>query len=113
MLKPALMNQSILAGIGNILSDEILFQCRLHPKTRVSDLDRDGIKGLFRPVRRILRTEARARRESRSVPDTYLGPHRRTDHECPRCGGELGSTTVAGRTSHYCPACQGRSSCSR
>lgn len=106
MLKPALMDQSVLAGLGNVWSDEILFQCGLWPKIQLKDLSHDRLAEIYRAMRRILRTGSRVHREHRAWPRGYLVAHRDTDGHCPRCGRSLSEIKVSGRTSRYCSACQ-------
>ncbi|MGD8395625.1 MAG: DNA-formamidopyrimidine glycosylase family protein, partial [Candidatus Eiseniibacteriota bacterium] len=55
MLKTALMNQSLIAGIGNVYSDEVLFQLGLHPRTGLRALDPDALRSVWRVMRRVLR----------------------------------------------------------
>lgn len=105
-IKSWLMDQHSLAGIGNIYSDEILFQCRLHPQTPVGDLDDADIRGLYRALRRVLATAIERRAEPERLPDSYLLPHRHDGGRCPRCDTALEHTDTAGRTAWFCPRCQ-------
>jgi formamidopyrimidine-DNA glycosylase len=107
MIKPLLMNQSFIAGIGNIWADEVLFQARLHPKTKCTEISRQKAARLFRVMRRVLRRGASRAGLLRKLPKSYLLTHRDGDHRCPNCDGELATATVAGRTSRFCPRCQG------
>lgn len=106
MLKSALMNQSIIAGIGNEWSDEILFQCHFHPKTAITDLKSDDLSEVCRTGRRVLRTGSAANRNGRPLPTQYLGAHRHGDGLCPKCKSELATVKVSGRNAYYCPECQ-------
>lgn len=106
MIKPALMNQSMIAGIGNVYSDEILFQAKINPKTHVNKLSEEERKGLYRAVRRVLRTAARNGADPEKMPRGYILPHREEGGKCPVCGGKVNKVTVSGRTSYYCPRCQ-------
>jgi formamidopyrimidine-DNA glycosylase len=107
-VKSALMNQSIVAGIGNVYSDEILFQAGLHPRRRMDRLDGEDLSNLYRVMRRVLRTAARFGGDAREAPAGWLLGGRSADTPCPRCGHELESGTVAGRTAWWCPRCQQR-----
>jgi formamidopyrimidine-DNA glycosylase len=111
-LKAALMDQSLLAGIGNIYSDEILFQARLHPRTHVEDLDKSQIGKLHRVMRRVLKTAIKKGAGSDALferaPRSYLLRHRESGATCPRCGGKVRTMKAAGRTAYYCPICQRR-----
>lgn len=106
MLKSFLMNQGVMAGLGNIYADEVLFQARLHPRRRLEDLDDKKVKRLFRVMKRVLQTSADKRAEPGKLPRTYLLPHRRGDRLCPVCGGRLKTTKINNRTSWFCPRCQ-------
>ena len=106
-LKSALMDQSLLAGIGNELSDEILWRARLHPGRPASGLSGDELDRLHRALTEVLRESMRHGR----IPDEpgWLESVRGTDApRCPRCGARIERTTVAGRTAHLCPREQRR-----
>jgi len=109
-LKSALMDQALLAGIGNIYADEILFQARLHPKTPAASLSEGQQRELFRHLKRVLETAiergAGAEQLLERLPGDFLLPQRRPDGRCPRCGQALATLKSAGRTSYYCPRCQ-------
>jgi formamidopyrimidine-DNA glycosylase len=109
-VKAALMDQTVIAGIGNVYSDEILFQARLHPSTPVSKLDDRARRALFDASRRVLETAIRLGAGSEQflerLLDDYLLPHRVKDGVCPRCGGAIHMLKASGRTAYFCPACQ-------
>lgn len=107
-IKSALMNQHVLAGIGNIYSDEILFQARVYPKASPRRLGDRVIEDLFKQRRTALETAIRCRVDPERFPDSYLLPHRDTDERCPRCDANLKREKISGRTCHYCPRCQRR-----
>lgn len=103
-----LMNQSALAGIGNVYSDEILFQTRLYPKTDLRQLEHEDLHTLYRALQEVLHTASRNQARPDHMPDTYLLPRRNSRSRCPRCGGRLDSLKACGRTAWYCPQCQRR-----
>ncbi|WP_189928894.1 DNA-formamidopyrimidine glycosylase family protein [Streptomyces sulfonofaciens] len=106
-LKSALTDQSVIAGLGNLLADEILWRARLHPSEAVSGLSQEERGRLYAQVRGTVRASVRAGR----VPgrDSWLTGHRDArDAHCPRCGTALRRTRVAGRTTVWCPHCQRR-----
>lgn len=107
-LKAALMKQEIIAGIGNVYSDEILFQERLHPATAITDLDEVRLGGVFRTMRRILSQVIETGNERRGLPESLLTPHRGRDMQCPSCKGRLEKIKAAGRSAYFCPSCQAR-----
>ena len=105
-VKAVLMNQRVLAGIGNIYSDEILFQVRLHPRASVERLGYEALDGLHRATRRVLKTAIDRGASPQRLPETFLLSHRREGEKCPRGNGEIRKIKAAGRTAYYCPACQ-------
>ena len=107
-IKSALMDQSLMAGIGNECSDEILFQSRIHPKTDVQDLDRDMLKTLFSNIREVLRAKIDSNLNPENLPDSYILKNRSEGAACPNCGGEIERIKVSGRSGYYCPKCQER-----
>jgi formamidopyrimidine-DNA glycosylase len=103
-VKAALMDQTLIAGLGNLLVDEILWRARIHPRRQVSSLRRRR-KALFAAMQDTLQASIPTGR----VPaaEGWLTQVReRRDAACPRCGARLRKSTVAGRTSCWCPSCQ-------
>jgi formamidopyrimidine-DNA glycosylase len=109
-LKAVLMDQAVVAGIGNIYADEILFQARLHPQTPASSLDERARRALLGQIKAVLETAiergAGAEQFLERLPEHYLLPHREKGGKCPRCGSAIATLKSGGRTSHYCPRCQ-------
>ena len=104
-LKAFLLRQDLIAGIGNIYADEILFQARLDPARQVQTLRPAEVRRLYRSVRGVLRRAITAlSRRGRPVGD--LIAVREPGSTCPRCGGPLRVATVGGRTTYFCPRCQ-------
>jgi formamidopyrimidine-DNA glycosylase len=105
-IKPALMNQERMAGIGNIYADEILFQARQNPKIEAGKLSDQELEKLFRKTKEVLRTAIDSQANPEKMPEHYLLSHREKGSKCPVCGGNLKSEKISGRTSYYCPDCQ-------
>jgi len=106
-IKGALMNQSMIAGLGNVYTDEILFQAGIHPKTKTNTLAEDTVARLYRVMRKVvLPTVIDRRADPSQFPDDYLIPRREKDASCPKCGSELKQVKVSGRTTYLCPKCQ-------
>lgn len=105
-LKPALMKQEKLAGIGNEYSDEILFQARLSPTMKGTDLSDEQLDKLYDTMRDVLDHANDALCSGRSLPSDWISRHREKGEECPRCGGPLMRKKISGRTAYYCPECQ-------
>ncbi len=100
-VKSTLMDQSHIAGIGNVYADEILFQAGIHPETEAGALEPDQVETLHRQMRRVLEAAIDARVQD--FPEWFLLTHRGGDMRCPECGGELETTEVSGRTTYVCP----------
>ena len=98
-VKARLLDQSVLAGVGNLLADETLWQARIDPRRRVDTLGRDELTALHRA----LRTAIRAAVRHGGVHTGVVVPHRHPDGHCPRCGAVMARTTVGGRTTWFCP----------
>ncbi len=111
-IKAALMDQSLIAGIGNLFSDEILFRARIHPKAAVARLDAARIGKLYRTMRSTLRQAiARGAGDDAFIdrlPKSWFLPHRDKGAHCPRCGGPIDVLRFPGRSAYYCPRCQKR-----
>ncbi len=109
-VKSVLMDQHIIAGIGNIYSDEILFQARLNPAAPADTLAPSQIKQLFVTMRKVLETAvalgAGAEQFTARMPKGSLLPERKKGGHCPRCGSPLKILKVGGRTAYCCPQCQ-------
>jgi formamidopyrimidine-DNA glycosylase len=101
-IKAALMDQRLLAGVGNLLSDEILWRARVHPATPVPSLSHGAVDRLHAAMRDAV---AEAIRYGR-VPHGERWLTRVRDNRearCPRCGVRLQRATIAGRTACWCP----------
>jgi formamidopyrimidine-DNA glycosylase len=106
-LKPALMDQEIISGIGNIYSDEILFQAGIHPQTKTKDLDDEALKVLYESIQKSLKTAIKHQADPGQFPNHFLITKRQEGGKCPNCDGEVEKIKVSGRTGYYCPKCQG------
>ena len=105
-IKATLMNQKMLAGIGNLYSDEILFQACIHPSTRVAQLDDPTLENLHKETLRVLNTAIEREAYPQELPDSFLLSHRQEGARCPRGNGQIQKLQAAGRTAYFCPTCQ-------
>jgi formamidopyrimidine-DNA glycosylase len=106
MIKPALMDQSIIAGIGNIYSDEILFQAGVNPARQLDSLREDQLLKIFTAMKKVLNIAIRFEADPSLFPDACLLPRRVSGGLCPRCRSELKFRKISGRTAFFCPQCQ-------
>jgi formamidopyrimidine-DNA glycosylase len=98
-VKARLMDQAVIAGIGNLMADEILWRARLDPRRPAAELDDAEIDRLWRDMRTIIRMSMR--RGHAGI--TEVIPERRRGGHCPRCGAEMIRGVVGGRTTFWCP----------
>jgi formamidopyrimidine-DNA glycosylase len=101
-IKGLLMNQQVLAGIGNIYSDEILFQAGIHPKRKVPELQDTEKKKIYDCLKEVLQIAIKRRVGKKGWPEKWLLPHRKPGKKCPHCGGEIRRLKVAGRSAYFC-----------
>jgi len=105
-IKSLLLRQDLIAGIGNIYADEILWQARVHPARPVHRLRHGELARLYRIVRRVLRRAVtHLSRYGRPV-GRFLEVRGERDMPCPRCGRPIRAASIAGRTTYFCPHCQ-------
>jgi formamidopyrimidine-DNA glycosylase len=99
-IKAKLLDQSVLAGVGNLLADETLWQAKLRPSRPAGELSTDELDDL----RRILRRATRAAIAQGGVHTGEVIPYRKKDATCPRCGAPMERDVVGGRTTWWCSA---------
>lgn len=104
-VKPALTDQSLIAGIGNLLADEVLWRARIHPRTPCVHLGRDELTRLHTALGAVLRQSVK---EGRVPPKKSWLTGRRDDPSgsCPRCATTLAHGRTGGRSTTWCPRCQ-------
>lgn len=119
-LKPLLLDQSFLAGLGNIYTDEALWEARLHPSRKADTLKPAEAKALFVGIQKVLRRGIRYAGTSlgsgksnfsglegrRGRHQNHLSVYQQTGKACPRCGAPIRRLVVAQRSTHICPECQ-------
>lgn len=110
-VKAWLMNQQVLAGIGNVYSDEILFQARLHPNCSLAALDKTRLRKLYKAMHSVLTTAVKRDADPNNMPSSYLLPQRKNNGHCPECGSTVEKIKAAGRGAWYCPKCQRQDAC--
>jgi formamidopyrimidine-DNA glycosylase len=115
-IKPLLLDQKVVSGIGNIYADEILYDARLHPRRKANTLSEDEWEALHEAIRSNLAagiehrgTTVRLYKDVLDRPgehQKYLRVFEKHGEPCPGCEGEVVREKVSGRPSHFCPACQ-------
>lgn len=105
-IKPVLMDQSNIAGIGNVYADEILFQSRIHPEKAVNTLSEKDLTAIFKNIEKVLKKTIEINADRDNLPSGWLTPHREKGLDCPRKNGVIEMKTVGGRSTYFCGVCQ-------
>lgn len=115
-IKAALLDQTVVAGLGNIYTDEILFREQISPLKQACSLDSERTASLLRTVQKVLRSAIRRKGttisdyvDSRGEKGSFqneLMVYGRKGQPCSRCGTPIVKTRVAGRGTYFCPSCQ-------
>lgn len=115
-IKQVLMDQKIIAGIGNIYSDEILWEAKVNPFRDIKTLKEKELKKIYRAIRNILKKGIKVKGDSisdyRKVDGTKGGfgilekVYRKEGKECERCKSPIKRKKIGGRSAHFCPICQ-------
>lgn len=116
-IKAVLLDQKVIAGLGNIYTDETLFYAKVHPETRAGDLTRAEVEQILAGARATMQAAIDSGGSTMATyvrPDGTTGDYlekfaqvfRREGKACPRCGTEIVKLRVAGRGTHICPKCQ-------
>jgi len=112
VVKPLLLNQTFLAGVGNIYADESLWRAKIHPLRRADSLSDAEIAALYRSIRKVLRTaiEDEGTDAGDGVIEGDYTPrvYGREGQPCYRCHQPLHKIVVGQRGTHFCPHCQPR-----
>lgn len=111
-VKPLLLDQNFIAGLGNIYTDEALFQAGIHPLQSSNTLSVEQAARLLESIRFTLARGIEA--NGASIDWVYRGGsfqnnfqvYQQTGNPCPRCGQPINRTTVGQRGTHFCPHCQ-------
>ena len=116
-IKTLLLNQDIIAGIGNIYADEILFSSKINPNKKGKDLSNEECEQIIINTRKILSeaicmggTTIRSYTSSLGVTGHFqdnLLVHKQDGKKCKKCGSIILKTKINGRGTYYCPKCQG------
>jgi len=115
-IKQVLMDQKIIVGIGNIYSDEILWQAKIHPFKDVSKLSNNELKRIYSAMKKILKKAVEVGGESisdfrrtsgkKGGFDPLRKVYRKEGEKCLRCGTKIERKKIGGRSAHFCPKCQ-------
>ncbi|NDU99733.1 Fpg/Nei family DNA glycosylase [Pseudoroseicyclus tamaricis] len=102
-IKTVLMDQSRLAGIGNLWSDETLYRVGLSPEIPANALGDNRLGDIHAAAQEILQAAVDTPDAPKSLPDDWLVHHRKPGAPCPRCGGTIKKKSIGGRSAYFCP----------
>lgn len=116
-IKSAILNQSVIAGVGNIYADESLWQAKIHPETKVKNVSKKDLTNLLRAIQSTMtdsikaggstmKNYIKADSSKGNYLDKFAKVFRREGKVCARCGAVIIKIRVAGRGTHLCPSCQ-------
>jgi len=115
-IKKTLMNQQVIAGIGNIYSDEILWEAKVNPFKPTDEISDKELKRIFSTIKSVLKNALRLKgtsisdyRDLKGNEGSYekkLEAYHQHDKKCSRCGITIQRKKIGGRSAHFCPRCQ-------
>ena len=106
-VKAALLDQSVSAGVGNWIADEILYHALVYPTTPVKNLTFDQLQDIFAKMREIMEVAIEVDAIREELPPHYITRYgRKTSIDCPRCKNVIEKTEVGGRGTYACSSCQ-------
>lgn len=105
-VKKTLMDQKLVAGVGNIYADEILFQSKIHPKTQSKKLTKNKIKEIYETMKHVFKIAIKNNADPEQFPRSYIIPYRKEGKKCPNCKEKIQRIEVSGRGAFICPKCQ-------
>lgn len=105
-IKTALINQKIIAGVGNEFSDAILFQTKIHPLSVSNKLNENQLTDIFNSMKKILKEAVSYNADRDKLNHYFLLNQRNEGLKCTRCKGKTELATIGGRSSYFCASCQ-------
>jgi len=115
-IKQVLMDQTVITGIGNIYSDEILWEAKIHPFKNISSFKNEELKKIYQAIHKILKKAIKLRgtsisdfRDIKGKPGFYKKArkvYRREGEKCSYCRTKIKRVKLGGRSAHFCPLCQ-------
>lgn len=116
LVKPTILDQSVIAGVGNIYADEALWRAKIHPETRIKDFSNVDFENLHESIRFVMNKSIEKGGStdrnyvnadgSRGNYLEYAAVYHKNGQPCKRCGTEISKIRVGGRGTHFCENCQ-------
>lgn len=105
-VKARLLDQSVMAGVGNWVADEVLYQSKIHPGTTCHQLGKEDYQRLQESIKHILEVSVEKAADWDAFPDYFMVKQREKNGRCPETGEKLEIIEVGGRTTYFCPVLQ-------
>lgn len=105
-IKAVLMDQSVAAGIGNWMADDILYQSKIHPESKVQDLSEKNIDTIFKAMKNVIEVAIKNEAHYPDFPEYFLIHNRKEGAKCVHTGAEIMKIKVGGRSTYFSPEWQ-------
>ncbi len=105
-IKKIIMDQSVAAGVGNWMADEILYQAQIHPKTKVEDMDENALRKVFDAMKEVIEVAIKHDAHYDDFPKNYLMHFREKGGTCYHTGGPIEKIKLGGRATYFSPEWQ-------
>ena len=105
-IKSVLLDQSVAAGVGNWMADEILYQAKVHPETKVNTLSEKRVKTIFKAMKKVIEVAIENDAHYEDFPKEFLMHFRNTDGVCYHTGDQIEKIKVGGRSTYFSPEWQ-------
>lgn len=105
-IKKILMDQSVAAGVGNWMTDEILYQAQMHPTKKVKDMNAEDIERVFNSMKNVIEVAIENDAHYSDFPEHFLMHFRKEGATCFHTGAKIEKIKVGGRTTYFSPKWQ-------
>ncbi|XLS29741.1 Fpg/Nei family DNA glycosylase [Flavobacteriaceae bacterium M23B6Z8] len=105
-IKKIIMDQSVAAGVGNWMADEILYQAKIHPKKKVEDMSEEHIETVFEAMKKVIEVAIKHDAHYSDFPEDFLMHFRKEDAKCFHTGADIKKIKVGGRSTYFSPKWQ-------
>jgi len=102
-IKSILLDQSVAAGVGNWMADEILYQAKIHPESRVEDMSQENLQAVFDALKKVIEVAIEKEAVYHDFPESFLMHNRNTEGTCFHTGDAIKKIKVGGRSTFYSP----------
>ena len=105
-IKPAIMDQKVVAGVGNWIADDVLYQSRIHPESRISHLQEEDLKTIFEKIKHVVEVALKCEADYDQFPEYFFIHNRKDDGVCYHTGKPIERIEVGGRGTYFSPSWQ-------